>query len=183
MRRGGCRAGADPVRAPIKPGLWQIHRNGKSTDKNAGHQRAHEEHEPGKARAIRSHDETARSRNRRQWHGQVCYTRESLEHSPWADGRPTARPTFSSRSVNVVEVAHHLSKVRVLRPTAKPIFTDSENYTVKSTSVSKISDKVRNSSTTMTAKWVGADCGGCETVGTSPGPDDLLLHGPVRSLK
>ena len=42
---------------------------------------------------------------------------------------------------------------------AKPIFVDSENYTVKSTSVSKIGEKVRNSSTTMTAKWVGADCG------------------------
>ena len=38
-------------------------------------------------------------------------------------------------------------------------FLDSENYTVKSTSVSKMNDKVRNSSTTITAKWLGSDCG------------------------
>jgi hypothetical protein len=38
-------------------------------------------------------------------------------------------------------------------------FPNSENYTLKSASVSKRGDKALNSSTTMTGKWLSADCG------------------------
>ena len=48
------------------------------------------------------------------------------------------------------------------------IFRDPENYTVKSTSVSKAGDKVRNSRTTITAKWLGSDCGSVQPLGIQP---------------
>jgi hypothetical protein len=48
------------------------------------------------------------------------------------------------------------------------IFIDHENYTVKSTSVSKIGGQVRNSQTTITAKWLGADCGGLAPLDPKP---------------
>ena len=39
--------------------------------------------------------------------------REMLDHSPWADMQMDCKPTFSSRTSIVVEVAHQLSKVWV----------------------------------------------------------------------
>jgi uncharacterized protein DUF3617 len=143
---------------PIKPGLWQVQMerevNGQkmpdmserlknmSPEKRAQFEAMMKQHGVGMGGAA----------------NQICYTRELLEHSPWADIQTDCKPTFSSRT-SASWKWHTSCPKSGYESNGEAIFTNSENYTVKSTSVSKIGDKVRNSSTTMTGKWVSADCG------------------------
>lgn len=98
---------------------------------------------------------------------QVCYTRESLEHSPWADVQTDCKPTFTSRTSSAWKWHTSCPKVG-LESDGEAIFTNSENYTVKVASVSKFSGKARNSTTTMTGKWVSADCGDVKPLDLKP---------------
>jgi hypothetical protein len=99
--------------------------------------------------------------------GQVCYTRETLERSPWADHQVDCKTTFRSRSTRSWKW-HTSCPGPGYEADGEAIFSDRENYTVKSTSVSKTGDKVRNSQTTITAKWLGSDCGGLKPLDPKP---------------
>ena len=89
---------------------------------------------------------------------QVCYTQEMLEHSPWADIQTDCKPIFSSQTSSSWKW-HTSCPKSGYESDGEAVFINSENYTVKFTSESKLGDKARNSITTMTAKWAGADCG------------------------
>jgi hypothetical protein len=90
--------------------------------------------------------------------GQLCYTRESIEHSPWADQQSDCKTDFSTRSSSAWKWHSSCPKFGS-ESDGEAIFTDSEHYTVKSTTVTKLGDKSRTSTNTITAKRVSADCG------------------------
>jgi hypothetical protein len=98
---------------------------------------------------------------------QVCYTRESLEHSPWADMKTDCKPTFTTRSSSTWKW-HTSCPKSGYEGDGEANFIDPENYTVKSTSVSKIGGTDRASKTTITAKWQGADCGSVKPFDAKP---------------
>jgi hypothetical protein len=100
---------------------------------------------------------------------QVCYTRESLDHSPWADAQTDCKPTFTTRTSSNWKW-HTSCPKSGYEADGEAIFNDPENYTVKSASESKIGDTVRKSITTITAKWQGADCGNLKPVDPNPKP-------------
>ena len=90
----------------------------------------------------------------------VCYTRQTLEHSPGPTCVTDCKPTFSSRTSSAWKW-HTTCPKSGYEADGEAIFPRfRELHRVKSTSVSKTGDKVRNSRTTMTAKWQGSDCGG-----------------------
>src|ERR1700681_3052123 len=152
---------------PIKPGLWQVQMerevNGQkmpdmsermknmSPEKRAQFEAMMKEHGVGTGGAG----------------SQVCYTHETLEHSPWADVQTDCKATFSTRTSSAWKW-HTSCPKSGYESDGEAIFTDPENYTVKSTSVSKFGDKVRNSSTTMTGKWLSSDCGNLKPLNSKP---------------
>ena len=66
-----------------------------------------------------------------------------------------------------MEMAHYLSGSSY-EGDSEAIFSDHENYTIKSTSVMKMGDKVRNSRSTITGKWMSDDCGGLKPLDAKP---------------
>jgi hypothetical protein len=157
-----------PPPPPIKPGLWQIH-----SDREVNGQKVPDASERMK---NMSPEKRAQFEAMMKQHGvgtgaagmgQVCYTRETLEHSPWADQQTDCKATFSTRTSSAWKW-HTTCPKSGYEADGEAIFTDRENYTVKSTSVSTIGDKVRNSTTTMTGKWLSSDCGGLKPLDAKP---------------
>ncbi len=155
----GSALGVQAQTAPIKPGLWQVHMerevNGqKAPDmsdrlKNMPPEKRAQIEAMMKQRGI-AIDGTVVDR--------VCYTRETLDRSTWANQQTDCKADFSSRSGKTWKW-HTSCPKSGYEADGEADFLDSENYIVKSASVSKTSEKVHNSSMTITGKWLGADCG------------------------
>lgn len=162
-----AQAQTTPPPPPIKSGLWQVH-----IDREVDGQKM-----PDASERLKnmSPEKRAQFEAMMKQHGvatggaanQVCYTRETLEHSPWADIQTDCKPTFSTRT-SAAWKWHTTCPKSGYESDGEAIFTDSENYTVKFTSVSKMGDKVRNSSTTMTGKWLSSDCGDLKPLTPKP---------------
>ena len=153
---------------PIKPGLWQIHSerevNGQKTpDASERLKNMSPEKRERFEAMMRQHGMATDASGMRQ----VCYTRETLEQSPWAEQQTTCKTSFSTRSGSLWKW-HTTCAESGYEADGEAVFVDHENYTVKSTSLSKIGDKVRNSQTTITAKWLGSDCGGLKPLDPKP---------------
>lgn len=165
----GAQPQTKPPVPPIKPGLWQVH-----IEREVNGQKAPDmsEHMKNMTPEKRAQFEAMMKQHGVGMGGgpnQVCYTREMLEHSPWADMQMDCKPTFSSRTSSSWKWHTSCPKAGI-EADGEAIFTNSENYTVKSTSVSKMGDKVRNSAATMTGKWVSADCGDVKPLDPNPKP-------------
>lgn len=153
---------------PIKPGLWQIHSerevNGQKVPDASERLKNMSPEKRAQIEALmKQHGVAAGAAGM----GQVCYTRETLERSPWADQANDCKATFSNRSGSSWKW-HTTCPGPGYEADGEAVFPDHENYTVKSTSVTKIGDQVRNSRTTITAKWLGADCGGLKPLEPKP---------------
>jgi hypothetical protein len=82
--RAGANRSADQTGIVANP-----QRTRSQRAENAGRERAHQEHTMMKQHGIAAGGAGM---------GQVCYTRETLERSPWADHQVDCKTTFSSRS-------------------------------------------------------------------------------------
>jgi hypothetical protein len=153
-------AAQSQVVAPIKPGLWQIH-----SEREVNGQRQPDMSErmknmsPEKRAQIDAMMKQHGVASGAGGMGQVCYSRESLERSPWADQATDCKVDYKSRSSSVWKWHTSCAKSRY-EADGEADFLDRENYVVKSTSISKIGEQVRKSSMTITAKYLGSDCGG-----------------------
>jgi hypothetical protein len=154
----GLAAGAQ-IAPPIKPGLWQVH-----MDREVNGQKVPDASERMK---NMSPEKRAQFEAMMKQHGvataagapnQVCYTKEALARSPWADMQTDCKPVFSTQSASSWKW-HTTCPKSGYEADGEANFLDHENYTVKSSSVSKLGGTVRNSITTITAKWVSSDCG------------------------
>ena len=163
----GAQAQTTIPKPPIKPGLWQIQMerevDGQKMPDMSERMKSMTPEKRAQFEAMMKQHGVAMGGNG----SQVCYTPESLEHSPWAEAQMDCKPTFTSRT-SAAWKWHTSCPKMGLESDGEAIFTNSENYTVKSTSVSKMGDKVRNSTTTMTGKWVSADCGDVKPLDLKP---------------
>jgi hypothetical protein len=153
---------------PIKPGLWQIHSerevNGqKQPDASERMKNLSPEKRAQIEAMMKQHGIAAGAAGM----GRACYTRETLERSPWAATETDCKATFGTRSASSWKW-HTTCPKSGYEADGEAVFPDPENYIVKSTSVMKLGDKVRNSQTTITAKWLGADCGGLKPLDAKP---------------
>jgi hypothetical protein len=152
---------------PIKPGLWQVQMEREVNGQKMPDMSERLKNMPPEKRAQFEAMMKQHGVGMGGGPNQVCYTRELLEHSPWADIQTDCKPTFSSRTSSSWKW-HTSCPKSGYEADGEAVFINSENYTVKSTSVSKIGDKVRNSSATMTGKWVSADCGDVKPLDLKP---------------
>jgi Protein of unknown function (DUF3617) len=152
---------------PIKPGLWQVQMEREVNGQKMPDMSERLKNMPPEKRAqfeamMKQHGVGVGGAT-----NQICYTKEMIEHSPWADIQTDCKPTFSSRTSSSWKW-HTSCPKSGYEADGEAVFINSENYTVKSTSVSKMGDKARNSSTTMTSKWVSADCGDVKPLDVKP---------------
>jgi hypothetical protein len=163
----GFAAPAQPG-APIKTGLWQI-----QTEREANGQKLPDASDRMK---DMSPERRARFEAMLKQRGvaaggaggtQVCYTREMLERSPWADQQGGCKVSFSHRDASSWKW-HATCQQFATESDGEVVFQSRESYTVKVDSVSKMGGKVRNSRITMTAKWVSADCGAVKPLVPTP---------------
>jgi hypothetical protein len=152
---------------PIKPGLWQVQMEREVNGQKMPDMSERLKNMPPEKRAqfeamMKQHGVGMGGAS-----NQICYTKEMIEHSPWADTQTDCKPTFSSRTSSSWKWHTSCSKSGY-EADGEAVFINSENYTVKSTSVSKTGDKARNSITNMTGKWVSADCGDLKPLDLKP---------------
>ncbi len=99
---------------PIKPGLWQIHSerevNGQKVPDASERMKNMSPEKRAQIEALmKQHGVAAGAAGM----GQVCYTRETLERSPWADQANDCKGHLQQPQRILVEVAHHLSRARL----------------------------------------------------------------------
>lgn len=160
--------GAQAQVAPVKPGLWEVHAerevNGQKVPdaserlKNMSPEKRERFEAMMKEHGMATDNSGARK---------VCYTKENLDRSAWANQATDCKATFSSQSGSLWKW-HTSCPKSGYEADGEAHFLDSENYTVKSSSVSNTGDKARNSTTTITAKWLGADCGDVKPLNLKP---------------
>jgi hypothetical protein len=151
--------GAQAQSAPIKPGLWEIHSerevNGQKPQDASDRMKGMSPEKRARFEAMMKEHGVATDGSGKS---QVCYTKENLDQSAWASQAMDCKATFSSRTANFWKWHTSCPQMGV-EADGEAHFPNSENYTLKSASVSKRGDKALNSSTTMTGKWLGSDCG------------------------
>jgi hypothetical protein len=167
LSASGLAAPAQPT-APIKTGLWQIH-----TEREVDGQKMPDASErmknmpPEKRAQVEAMMKQRGMATDGAGGAQVCYTREALERSPWAEQQSSCKVSFSHRDAASWKW-HSSCQQFASESDGEIVFKGRESYTVKIASVSKMSGKVRNSRITMTGKWLSADCGSIKPLGTTP---------------
>lgn len=158
---------APPV-APIKPGLWQVHMDREVNGQKMPDMSERLKNMPPERRAqVEAMMKKQGIDTGGSGGNQVCYTRENIEHPPWADVQTDCKATFSTRSTS--NWKWHTSCPKFgSESDGEAIFTDPEDYTVRVTSVSKMGDTVRNSNATIAGKWVSSDCGDLKPLNVKP---------------
>lgn len=144
--------------APLKPGLWQI-----QVERETDGQKT-----PGMAERLKNMppERRAQMEAMMKQHGmdangntvKSCQTREMLDSRNFVNPLPDCKITYSTRTDKVWKSHTSCSKSN-LESEGEIIFTDSENYIVKTSSTIQSGNQAKVSHSTRTGKWISADCG------------------------
>ena len=160
--------GAQSQTAPIKPGLWQV-----QSEREVDGQKAPDMNDRMK---NMSPEKRAQFEAMMKQHGiatdgsgvqKVCYTKENLDRSAWADQAMDCKATFSSQTGSSWKW-HTSCPTMKIEADGEATFPNSQSYMVKSTSVSKRDDKTRITKHTMTGTWLSPDCGDIKPLSPKP---------------
>jgi hypothetical protein len=169
LSASGLAAPAQPA-PPIKTGLWQI-----QTEREVNGQKMPDASERMKNMPPEKRAQVEAMMKQRGMAmdgtggSQVCYTREALERSPWAEQHTSCKVSFSHRDAASWKW-HSTCQQFASESDGEIVFKSRESYTVKVASVSKMGGKVSNSRITMTGKWLSADCGSIKPMVPTPTP-------------
>ena len=150
---------APAVRAdapPIKPGLWEIRieREGGAA-------------QPGERLKNLSPERRARIEAMMKEKGlaigpggtdRACLDKETLDPSHW-QVRSSCKTEYGARSASAWKWRTVCSQPESVT-TGEAAFANAENYTVTTTSKMTLRGQERTTHRVVTAKWLGADCGG-----------------------
>jgi hypothetical protein len=145
---------------PIKPGLWQVKPeravNGAPAVDMSDRMKSmspevRKQVEAGmKARGMAPAGPGGQMR--------VCFTREFLDRGHWQAQSPGCKTESKIRTGNTW--AWHTSCTAPASETdGQASFKDSENYVVKTATKMTMNGQPHATQTTITAKWLGSDCG------------------------
>jgi Protein of unknown function (DUF3617) len=97
----------------------------------------------------------------------MCYNQEMIEQGRLAEEQSNCKTNFSSRSTTSWK--WHTSCPQLnYEGDGEAVFSDSENYVIKSSGVMTIAGKTRTSQSTTTSKWLSADCGDLKPLQLNP---------------
>lgn len=154
---------------PIKPGLWQITSTRQVDGQKAPELGEHLKNMPPEARK--------RMEANMKLHGvdmsgspgsmKMCMTRESLDQGRWQGEQTNCKTDFSSRTASSWKWRSTCTQPPS-ESEGEASFAGSESYTVKSTTRMTLQGQTRVTNMTMSAKWLGADCGDLKPLAPPP---------------
>jgi Protein of unknown function (DUF3617) len=145
---------------PIKPGLWQVQSEREIDGQKAPDPMERMKNLPPEARKQMETMMKQRGVDMGQGGTQkVCHTRESLDQGRWkGDGESRCKTDITHRSATSWK--WHASCTQPdSEMDGETVFTNPENYTVKTLVTTARKGQARTMRMTVTAKWVGVDCG------------------------
>ena len=153
---------------PIKPGLWEVH-----MEREVNGQKM-----PDMSERIKNMSPEAREQFEAMMKRQgldasgggltkVCYSREMIDRGRWAAQEKDCKTDFGTRTSTSWKW-HSVCSQSGYEGDGEATFSNPENYVLTFSSVSNAGGKVHNSHSTMTGKWVSADCGDVKPLEVNP---------------
>ncbi len=152
-----------PARAqtapPIKPGLWEIKSEREIDGKKAA--------DPGEQMKNLPPDVRAKVEAMMKEKGvgmsedgmnRICLSRESLDKGQWQGQSDNCKTEFTSRSTSGWKWHSACTKPES-ESDGEALFTNNENYIVKTHTKTKVQAQDRLTRMTIHAKWMGSECG------------------------
>lgn len=88
----------------------------------------------------------------------ICLTKEQLDGNSWQGQQANCKTDVTSRSATAWKWRSVCTKPESVSD-GEASFPNPENYVVKATTTTTTGAQKRTTKTTMTSKWLGADCG------------------------
>ena len=164
MATSAIAAGALSPAPPVKPGLWEVtnimmDRNGEQSAAMQKMAQAMKDMPPEMRERM---DAMMKSRGVGMGgaNGAVktCMTKETFEQDQWQGARSGCTTNYSARTGNTWKWHSSCPKLKS-ESDGEAVFTNTENYTAKVVTHSTATGKDVTSNVSMTAKWLGANCG------------------------
>jgi hypothetical protein len=146
---------------PIKPGLWQVQSEREVNGQKAPDPMERMKDLPPEARKQMEAMMKKRGVDMGEVGGgrKVCHTRESLDQGRWkGDSNERCKTDITGRSASAWKW-HSVCTQPESEMDGEALFANPENYTVKMLMTSQHQGKPQAMRMTITAKWIGADCG------------------------
>lgn len=151
--------------APIKPGLWQIEIERETNGQKAPDMSERLKNMPPERRAQIEAMMKQRGMEANGNTVKVCQTREMLDSKKFVNPIPDCKTTYSTRTDSSWK-SHTSCPENHLESDSEIIFSNSENYVVKTSSTTKSGSETKVSHMTRTGKWLSADCGDIKPLAT-----------------
>lgn len=148
---------------PVKPGLWQVQIDRES----GGHTAAQQAEALKKLKPEqRAQVEALLKQNDVQGNTlKICETKYTLDRANLVNPASPCK-TSAVRSTAQTLKAHTSCPTLHRESDDELTFTDSEHYVTRTTTVSQVNGKASTTHSTMTAKWLSADCGSIKPLGS-----------------
>lgn len=143
---------------PIKPGLWEVQSERLVDGKPMPDMAQRMKDMPPEARARMEALMKARGSGI-EGGLKICHTKESLDQGRWHDAQTRCKTDFGTRTGSVWKWHSSCGEPTASETDGEVTFTNPENYTVKTSMTMTMKGQARTSQMTMTAKWLGSDCG------------------------
>ena len=146
---------------PIKPGVWQVQSEREIDGQKAPDPMERMKDLPPEARKQMEAMMKQRGVDMGQGAGggqKICHTRESLDQGRWKGDGERCKTDVTSRSANAWKWRSVCTQPE-FEMDGEAVFSNPENYTVKTLMNSQRQGKPQTMRMTVTAKWLGADCG------------------------
>jgi hypothetical protein len=150
---------------PIKPGLWEVHSERLVNGQPMPDMAQRMKDMPPEARARM--EAAMKARGGPNGGMKICHTKESLDQGRWQEAQTRCKTDVGSRSGSVWKWHSSCAEPMASETDGEVTFTSPESYAVKTSTTMTMKGQARSSQMTMTAKWLGSDCGTVKPV-TAP---------------
>jgi hypothetical protein len=144
---------------PIKPGLWQVkmdREGGPATPDMSERLKKMSPEQRKQVEAMmkqRGVDMSGGPGNMR-----ICLTKDQLDRNVWQGEQGNCKTDVTSRTATTWKWHSACTQPESVTD-GEATFANPENYVVKATTTTTAAGEKRTTKTTLTSKWVGADCG------------------------
>ncbi len=153
---------------PLKPGLWQV-----QSEREVDGQKAPDPMEMLKSLPPESRKQMEAMMKQRGFGvgsdgvQKICHSRESLDQGKWGGDSESCKTDITSRSPTVWKWRSSCTQP-AYEGSGEAHFAGPENYTVKNLMTTQHEGKARTTRMTLTARWLGPDCGDLKPIQPRP---------------
>jgi hypothetical protein len=142
---------------PIKPGLWEVQSERLVNGQPMPDMAQRMKDMPPEARARM--EAAMKARAGPTGGLKICHTKESLDQGRWQEAQTRCKTDVGSRSGSVWKWHSSCAGPTPSETDGEVTFISPESYAVKTSTTMTMKGQPRTSQMTMTAKWLGSECG------------------------